>query len=756
MPKWTYLLTFDGIISETSSKSSDATDPVPNDTLLLWDSEQKRLVAWGTPMWWVPHSMIRDVIVKSGNDIRVRLYRSPMSSDYGFHLDISPSLFSNITHDAELALSRMISIWESNMFISQVPPIFLDNSIPRFSPGSVRTCRLKLTSHQQRALDWMLSLESIVDQHMLVKTGIPVPGTDLTFSFRKRLFVKNTDTHFQALKVNSGVLGGFRGTGKSVIIRELLKMPFPFLPSPTCQEYAYRSNLLVVPDHLFEQWKQGLSNFEGGVELVDTPEVAKQWRVLSTPPRVVLVSLSAIMAEIYTNIQKYQDSMEDYVARRKSLRDRSMISVTWDRVVVDEFLNHTGIPAAVKFISCHFLWAIQGGATPREEGEIIESLYDPETLSGDILSTMVYNKLPLVVPFQPRNETRVYLTANEEESKLRDFLGDSVSESWGVYTHYDTKMFTKCSSWEEVLALSPPVFEKMGDSDSDSDTTTTGFEDDSWLYPNNFNNDINVTFTVNGVDVNIPLNGGGDEDDEDDEDYEEGDEENEPMSISNFIQMLANPTNTNQEEEEEEEDEDDDEEEELEEGEIVDDMEIEGEDDDDEVEEVVASQTYFNDQVSRIIQGQSPPTCAICLETECNTIICCGHMLCFVCAARIIHKSDAQCPQCRYKISKRQMFMVGNTFESTSVSWLKREVASFNPRDGCLLIVGDNKVGISHLKKQLPDSVRIVCSGEIAGLVDTNVGKCILLDDSVCIPDTLSNSHNKVVDVVRLSVRFGV
>ena len=156
MPKWTYLLTFDGIISETSSKSSDATDPVPNDTLLMWDSEQKRLVAWGTPMWWVPHSMIRDVIIKSGNDIRPRLYRNPLTSEYGFHLDISTSLFSNITHDTELALSRMISIWESSMFISHVPPIFIDNST--FSPGSVRTCRLKLTHYQQRALDWMLCL----------------------------------------------------------------------------------------------------------------------------------------------------------------------------------------------------------------------------------------------------------------------------------------------------------------------------------------------------------------------------------------------------------------------------------------------------------------------------------------------------------------------------------------------------------------------------------------------------------------------
>ena len=177
------------------------------------------------------------------------------------------------------------------------------------------------------------------------------------------------------------------------------------------------------------------------------------------------------------------------------------------------------------------------------------------------------------------------------------------------------------------------------------------------------------------------------------------------------------------------------------------DREIEGE------EEVVASQTYFNDQVSQLIKGHTPPTCAICLETECNTIICCGHMLCFVCAARIIHKPNGQCPQCRYKISKRQIFVVGNTFESTSVSWLKREVASFNPRDGALMIIGDNMAGISYLKKQMPES-RIMYSGEIAGLVDTNVSKCILLDDSVCVPDTLSN-RSKVVDVVRLSVRFG-
>jgi hypothetical protein len=702
MPKWKYLLTVEGVISDTSSKQSECTDTIHNDTLLQWDPEMKRIVAWGTSMWWVPHGLIREVMVNAGNNIRTRLHRSPPSTKYGFHLDVNISqLFGGVSNATELSLARMISVWESNVFIAKLPLIFLDSNI--FTPG-IRACRLKLTQYQQRAVEWMWELEKKAGMDVMVKTGIPVPCTNIVYSVKQRMFTNNYRPDSQCVRMSGGILAGYRGTGKSLIVRDLVRTPLVNRPMPTFPLYDMHSSLVIVPDHLFTQWKDvlctGGMEEVAGVQMVETMEESAEWVPREPAPRVVLVKFSALMSEIYKNI-KQCNHMEDMVSRRKGTRCKTLVTSTWDRIIVDEFLNHSGTGVALGYMTTHFTWAIQGGATPRDEIDMIVSLFDVDTASGDIIDTVVFKTLPIVLPPGNDRETTVCLTPSENEKQLRELLQEDFAK-WGVYTNYNTDMFTKCSTWGEVMDKTRLMHDSVPAVADADEPPPDLMNDDSWLYPDNF-----LTFTVNGMDINIPLEA---------DDYDsEGDD------LSGEEEVEGEESGEEESEEEE--------------------------------REVVPSMAYFEETVDAIVGGKvHVPTCVVCLETECNTIVRCGHMMCFVCAVRIVQKAEPQCPHCRYKISERDISIVGGVFTSTALSWIRRLI---HDSDDKVVFIGSVVSGVSYLKEQVGAlSSCIVHQSEISGKVDTNVATCVLLDDDATVPITMSNSRGRSINVIKLQMAF--
>lgn len=704
MPKWTYLFTMEDVISESNSSESDSTDIVHNDTLLQWDSETKRIVAWGTAMWWVPYGLLREMMMHAGNKIRTRLHKSERMK-YGFHLDVNISLlFGDVNSETEMCLARLISTWESNVFIARIPPIFLDSNV--FTPGS-RVCRLRnLTYFQQTALEWMHELEEKVGTDMQLKSTTPVPGTNIVYSTKKRAFVNNYRPEFQYVSMCAGILAGYRGTGKSLIVRELVRAPLENRPVSMFPMYEFHSNLIIVPDHLFTQWENVLcSNGEDvkGVQLVKTVTDAATWSPDMPPPRVVLASMSAIMSELYKNMKQYEKYTESMVCRRKGNMWKTLVSSTWDRIIVDEFLNHAGMGVALRYMNTHFTWAIQGGATPRDEVNMIESLLDVQTSSGDIGDAVVFRRLPIVLPLCSDTATTVSLVATETEQKLHELLSDEISQC-GVYTNHSMDMFTDFSSWKEVLDM------PRGMTIEQPPPPCNPMLDDSWLFDTM--HDVNFTFTVNGMAMNIPLDmTGGREEEEGEEDEEEEEED--------------------YDDDEDEDDEDDD-------------------DEDDETSEVVASQVYFDETVRGFVDGGEIPTCGVCLETECNVIFECGHLMCFVCSVKLVQTQTPRCPHCRYKICN--VLHVGG-FNSTSVAWIRRFISKSQKADEKVLFIGSVYSGVSYLKSQI-DSPCIVLQAEIAGKVQTGVTTCVLLDAGASVPITMSNSRKVGIKVINLRMEF--
>ena len=694
MPKWTYLFTVEDVLSENCASESECTDIVHNDTLLQWDSETKRVVAWGTAMWWVPYGLVREMMMHAGNKIRTRLHKSDVSKKYGFHLDVNISLlFGDVNSVTEMCLARLISAWESNLFIAKIPLIFLDSNI--FTPGS-RACTRRLTHFQQTALEWMQELEEKVGTDLQVKSTIPVPGTNIVYSTKNRAFVNNYRAEFQYVPMCAGILAGYRGTGKSLIVRELVRTPLANRPVPMFPLYEFHSNLIIVPNHLFDQWKTVLCSNPGDaaeVQLVETVPEAAAWRPHTPPPRVVLVSMSAIMAELYKNMKQYEKYAENIVCRRKGNMWKNLVSCTWDRIIVDEFLNYNGTCVALRYLNTHFTWA-----TPRDEINIIESLLEVHTSSGDIGETVVFRRLPIVLPLCSDPPATVSLVATETEQKLHELLGEEDSH-WGVYTNHSMDIFTNVPSWKELLDTP-----RGGTTVEESPPPHNPMQDDSWLQETMQN--VNFTFTVNGMTMNIPVDMG--EEEEEEEEEEEGDEE---------------------EEDEDEEEEDGEERAE---------------------ETVVPSQCYFDDTVRGIVDGAEVPTCGVCLETECNVVFACGHLMCFVCSVKLVQSQTPKCPHCRYKICK--VFNVSG-FNSTAVAWIRRFAKKSQKANENVLFIGSVSSGVSYLKAQI-DLPCVVHQNEIAGKVQTNVATCVLLDAGATVPITMSNSRGVGIKVIKLRMQF--
>ena len=64
-----YLLSVEDILSESSIQSADTTRPVPDGTMLQWDSERTRISTVGFGMWWDPHVLVEEMLTNGGADL---------------------------------------------------------------------------------------------------------------------------------------------------------------------------------------------------------------------------------------------------------------------------------------------------------------------------------------------------------------------------------------------------------------------------------------------------------------------------------------------------------------------------------------------------------------------------------------------------------------------------------------------------------------------------------------------------------------
>jgi hypothetical protein len=483
------------------------------------------------------------------------------------------------------------------------------------------------------------------------------------FSFRDHVFVDASIPQNQHITLNSAALTGYRGTGKSMIIRELLSKPLGHSFQPTFPHYTYHSNLVVVPDHLVGQWEDALSPSR----VITGQGYAESWRASTPPEHTVLISYSALLCAIHKDHQRFGTSMEDYISRRKGIRTRTIASVVWDRVVVDEVSSSPLIPEMMKNLSWQFMWALQGGTSTHDEMNIVRLLYSPETPFGGLMDEVVYNYLPIVVPIQSLVENVVTIDASVHEMLLNETI--DTTEDW-VYPQYKKYMFHVCESWDNVLQTEPDETEDMAMVLEDRQC--------DWLYSNEVAPIMSVS--INGVEVTFDL---GDNEEEDSD--EESDEET-----------------------------------------------VESEE-----EEVVASDEFFTSELKKISSGDVSQ-CVVCLDRACNTLMRCGHTMCFICAASVSRLADPRCPHCRFKLNKTHMFAVGEVFSHSAVNWLLDAIKSARLKNENIYVVGDNREGIESLRNDLGDPC-VVHSSELNGKVDSNVDHVILLDSTVRIPGTLSH-----------------
>jgi hypothetical protein len=523
----------------------------------------------------------------------------------------------------------------------------------------------------------MKAREASAGTGMVLRGGIPVPGTDLTFSFAQNMFVDNAAAPKQHIVAHAAALTGYRGTGKSLIVRELLATSVHESHGPG---YAHRSTLVVVPDHLVKQWEDVLESPRG----VTGDAI---WEPSTPPEPIVLLSLSALMHAVHDEEQVYATPVEKRICTRNGRCPHTVTSVTWDRIVIDEICTARVIPVLLRALSWRFLWGLQGGTSTRDEMDLVEIMYSPPTLSGDILDHMVYNRLPVAVSIPTTLERIVCIPASRDEVHLRDAIGD-MGGVW-VYAQYAPDMFRTCDAWAGVLAS-----EAM-----EVDPKPLHFRSpDDWLYPNELFHGANtVIINMNGVAISVALG-------VDEEESEFGGSE-------------------------------------VEESEGT---EVE--------EEFEISEDFVKSQLDTLAGGHVP-RCVVCLDRLCNTIMCCGHTMCYICAVSITLRDEPSCPQCRMKLEGTHIWAVGDAFTQSAVVWLTDVIRAARTSGDKLFVLGSDDTGLERLRRDLPDADCVMHYTELNGKVETDVAHVILLDDAAFIPPTVSH-HAHYLRVTKLRVQF--
>jgi len=657
MTRWNYFLTLQSILTDCPVQCSIPVTASDGCTL-RWDPEYERLVAWGTPFWWKPHGLISNMIVATQPYIRTQLSRSVVgtTAEYGLHLLVKSNIMRDILPEAEIALSRVLYVWQDHITQFYNRPPILDPSGTVFRPGR-RECTKRLSHQQQLALNWMLENEAQSGHPRAIMTDIPV--NDHIYSFEHNMFINTDRKHYEHVYIASGALTGHRGAGKTLIAKHLLDVPIP--GTTMFPEYAYESSLIVVPTHLVEYWKSTLDN----AMVVGTEIDAKAW-VREVPPRPVITTYDVLSKLIRHTHNLYGNFITSNIAKRNKNHHIAIDTVEWSRVIFDE-LGVFSTSSILNDTSAKFKWVFQGGISTLEELNLVKSMYSSEISSVDLTRMVIYNNLPCVTPFQfePKLTIKVHLDAFEER------LSMGVNS---MYSKYNTFTPRICDKWKN-LSLSEE------DEDSTEDEESCDVEEDTFHSSNWMDPDSQLVPLIDDLDQlsRMMLGRGGDVEMDVEEDSESGD--------------------------------------------------------------VQISDEFFTEQVKNADEKVS--VCAVCMDTECDTMFRCGHMICYTCVCPVMDEDVPRCPHCRYRIN--DVFTTRKERVPTTYTVLLDLLRTLKLDE--TIILGCDADGVGRIKQfihqHLP-AAQFMHIDETAGVVRTDVHHVVLLDASALIPVTFSHPYQVI------------
>jgi len=714
MPKWRYFVSLSSVLSACSHDQYSGGERAADGTLLQWDDSTQRLTAVGTPLWWAPADMFKDLL--SGTQYSVRLRLMYLHGAYGIHIDLDTTRFFERAASAEMMLSRVLIVQDLLVFRQQTIPLLLDASR---SHTHVRRCRKRLTEPQSQALAWMRDLESRSGDCVELDVAIPVPGNRLCFSMSADMFVDQAVGDVRGVTIRAGALMGMRGTGKSQIIRSLLTNPVRSgdlsqnfqSPFPA---YNTTSSLLVVPANLVMQWKDALYDIKQRLHVVTTRDAAIAWTDKDLAKQsVVLVTYPVLRAVVAHFRSIYKNSTTDKIQKRRGVRQRSLDAIMWHRIVYDEYGVHSIAHApAMSNMTARMTWALQGGAASCDECDIVKSLYPDLYPGGELLCNVVYNRLPVIVPLQTVTETHMDLTPTEGERRIFSYgaAGGGGNRDM-MYACYNHPSMVRMGSYDDISVAGVEIIERMYQQEEEEEGEEGGEEDE----------DGDEEVVVGSGD------GDDDEDEDEDEDPEMGDDISDDLSwlYPGLVSIVFG--------EEEEEDEEEGEEEST----------------------VVPVRDFFMKQVSGLASMGvlcDGATCSVCLERNCTSVFLCGHTTCSDCMYSILaHDTASRCPHCRYLVKEGEAFTVDEAVVPISASFLARAISDSPPHEK-IFILGSNVAGVERLRAQMPPNMPLYTMNDISGRVEMEVAHVFLIDSGASVPVTFTNSGDTICST-RLTVR---
>lgn len=663
--------------------------PVLNGSTLSID-ERGVLCVRGTRAKWDTHKSIRRLLTRTSL-VRLRLVHG--ENLCGVHVDVKRSTFTNTS--TEILLQTALEMWSPCMYVHRPPLVY---SQPVAFSGKERRCTRKPTVYQANAVNWMAAHEGIAGTQMRINAATPVPGTDLCFSHSTSSFVPMQVGDSRSIVVRAGALTGLRGTGKTQIIRTLLSMPANSDDSFVSQFplYVTSSTLVVVPSGILDQWEEALMGLSPCV--LRTADEAIAW--VHSTPGVVLVTYAALCRAITHHSTVYTSHAMDHILRRRGARVRSLDAMTWHRIVYDEYyLSGTGDVNMSESMDARMTWAVQGGASSQVEHEIVQCLYPDELVTSRVSDAMVFNQLPVVVAVQPVERMRRTLYASSTETQLAKSMHILAPDM--VYAQYDHDWVTHVDGYDEIVGAASEVVRRMADAPPVDAPETN----------------IIASVVVNGTEIFIEgissddsEYGGGDPGDaasdetSDDPDYDQ---------VDGFFAESSDDAS-------------------------------------DDVPPPPVSLDFLNTRVADLHAGTTEPLCNVCLESRCDTVLLCGHTMCYVCCVTLVCRESARCPECRHTIVPGGVFTVSKPYAPIIVTWLLGLMDAH--RDGDLFIIGSDPAGVARLAGQLPPGAPLHVFSDIAGRTESQTGHIVLLDDR-CKPPAKFTSESGEVPVTRVVVR---